>query len=132
MTRRVASCSCGALQAVCEGEPVRRSVCHCFSCQKRTGSAFGLNATWPEDKVRIEGESRAWTGSGDEGHWVRTHFCPTCGSTLFWTIERRPGMISIAVGCFADPAFPEPEVSVYGERARQWIRFETAAPLAQE
>jgi len=129
---RTASCVCGALKAHCEDEPVRRSICCCFACQRRTGSAFGLNATWPEDKVRIEGESQAFTRTGDEGHWVRNHFCPRCATTLFWQIERRPGMISIAVGCFADPGFPEPTVAVYSELGRPWIGFETAEPLSLE
>lgn len=132
MSSRVASCSCGALKVLCEGEPLRRSVCHCLSCQRRTGSAFSVNSLWPEDTVRIEGESRAWTGTGDEGHWVRTHFCPDCGGTVFWRIERQPGMVYVAVGCFADPGFPEPTVAVYSERRHPWVRLETSGPLAEE
>jgi hypothetical protein len=129
---RVASCSCGALTATCEGEPVRRSICHCLDCQKRSGSAFGLNATWPAEKVRIEGESRGYTRPSDEGFWARHYFCPNCGTVLHWEIERRPGMISVAVGAFADPGFPEPTVEVYAERGRSWIRFDTAEPLEQQ
>jgi len=129
---RMASCSCGQLTAVAEGAPVRRSICHCRACQQRTGSAFGLNATWPADQVQIEGEARSFTRSSDEGFWSRSSFCPECGSTLYWEIERRPGMISIAVGCFADEAFPEPTVEVYGERRRPWVRFETEKPLAED
>ena len=129
---RMASCSCGQLTAVAEGAPARRSICHCRACQQRTGSAFGLNATWPVEQVRIEGEARSFTRSSDEGFWSRSSFCPLCGSTLYREIERRPGMISIAVGCFADEAFPEPTVEVYGERRRPWIRFETEKPLAED
>jgi hypothetical protein len=39
---RIASCTCGQLNAQCMGEPVRISVCHCFDWQRRTGSAFGV------------------------------------------------------------------------------------------
>lgn len=131
MASRTASCACGKLKAVTEGEPVRRSLCHCFACQQRTGSAFGLNATWPADQVRIEGSAKAFTRSSDDGFWARSHFCPECGTTLYWDIERRPGMISIAVGCFTDPAFPQPDIEVYAERGRPWIRFETVELLAQ-
>jgi hypothetical protein len=132
MVTRVASCSCGALTASCEGEPTRISLCHCLECQKRTGSAFGLNATWPVDRVRIEGASSGYTRSSDEGFWGRHYFCPRCGTVLYWEIERRPGMVSVAVGCFADRDFPEPTISVYSHRARPWIRFETAEPLSRE
>ncbi|HZF95732.1 MAG TPA: GFA family protein [Allosphingosinicella sp.] len=131
MTTRIARCECGALTAACEGEPVRRSVCHCRSCQRRSGSAFSLNSTWAEAQVTISGESRMFERLGEEGHWGRSHFCTTCGTTLFWRIERSPGMVYVAVGGFADPAFPEPEVAVYGELAPPWVRFETAGPMRQ-
>ncbi|HEV2746506.1 MAG TPA: GFA family protein [Allosphingosinicella sp.] len=111
---------------------MRRSICHCLACQRRTGSAFGLNAHWPSERVRIEGESRSFTRSGDEGYWARTHFCPDCGATVFYEIERRPGVISIPVGAFADPCFPEPSVAVYSHRRHPWLRFETALPLVEE
>lgn len=129
---RKAACQCGSLTATCEGEPERRSICHCLMCQRRTGSAFGLNAHWPEERVRIGGGHASFTRTVEEGFWVRSSFCPECGTTLFWQIERRPGMISVAVGGFADPSFPEPLVSVYGERRHPWLRFETAEPLEEQ
>lgn len=129
---RKARCSCGQLTAVCTGEPARVSLCHCGECKRRTGTAFGLNATWPEDQVAIGGDSIAFTRVTDEGHWVETRFCPACGTTLFWTIERRPGMVSVAVGGFADPDFPAPRVSVYDELRHPWLRIETDAPVSVE
>lgn len=132
MTDRIAECSCGALKAVCMGEPVRRSMCHCLNCQRRTGSAFSLNATFPVDQVRIEGETRTFERISDEGYWGRFRFCPQCGVTVFYEIERRPGMVTIPVGTFADPAFPEPLVSVYENRRHPWLRFETNEPLERD
>jgi hypothetical protein len=31
---------------------VRVSICHCFACQKRTGSAFGYQARFPREQIR--------------------------------------------------------------------------------
>ena len=39
---RVATCRCGRVQAVCVGDPVRVSVCHCLDCQRRSGSTSPL------------------------------------------------------------------------------------------
>jgi hypothetical protein len=50
---RTAACWCGALTAVCEGEPARVSVCHCLACHQRSGSAFAVQARFPADKVRL-------------------------------------------------------------------------------
>ena len=41
MTFRLASCSCGQLRAEVLEEPIGVSVCHCYACQRRTGSVFG-------------------------------------------------------------------------------------------
>ena len=40
-------------------------MCHCLACQKRTGSAFGLQARWPADRVTIEGDARTYQRTGD-------------------------------------------------------------------
>jgi hypothetical protein len=121
MTRRIASCSCGALAATCEGEPVRVSVCHCLECQKRSGSAFAVQARFPADRVTISGEWREWMRIGDEGSHGRHRFCPTCSSIVFYTIDEDPGRIAIPVGAFADPSFPPPRVTVYEERRHPWV-----------
>lgn len=120
---RIATCSCGALRAQCSGEPARVSVCHCLDCKRRTGSAFSYNATFAAEQVETSGPSNPFTRSSEEGFWGRHHFCPECGDTLFYEIERRPGMITVPVGAFADPDFPPPTVSVYGERRHAWLHI---------
>jgi hypothetical protein len=60
--------------------------------------------------------------TSDSGFAVNFHFCPNCGSTVFWEPERRPETIAVAVGSFADPTFPPPSQSVYGGTPR-WIAF---------
>ncbi|WP_420347202.1 GFA family protein [Pelagibius sp.] len=120
MTRRKATCRCGQLTAVCEGEPVRVSVCHCLECQKRSGSAFAAQARWPDEKVTISGESVVWERVADSGHRATYRFCPVCGSTLAYVIEGWPGVTAIPVGAFADPDFPRPNFSVYEHRKHCW------------
>jgi hypothetical protein len=53
---RVATCRCVNLRAECAGEPVRVSVCHCLECQRRTGSAFSVQARFPAGSVEVEGD----------------------------------------------------------------------------
>ena len=36
------------------------------------------------------------------------HFCPECGSTLYWDISDAPDFVGVAVGNFTDPTFPPP------------------------
>jgi hypothetical protein len=118
---RTASCSCGQLKVTCDGEPVRVSICHCLACQRRTGSAFAIQARWPSDHVTIEGHSTQYVRVGDEGGKARFHFCPTCGVSVYYEADGLPGLIAVPVGGFADPTFPPPQVSVYGVRRHPWV-----------
>ncbi|NJC33113.1 hypothetical protein GGR88_000587 [Sphingomonas jejuensis] len=118
---RTASCRCGQLQARCSGEPVRISVCHCLACQRRSGSAFATQARWPDAQVEITGRHRDYVQAGDSGTRATFRFCPDCGATLCFRSDGVPGMTMVAVGAFADPAFPPPTVSVYEERRHPWV-----------
>ena len=117
---RTASCSCGQLKVTCDGEPIRISMCHCLACQKRTGSAFAIQARWPSDRVTIEGQAHEFQRTGDEGSTATFRFCPTCGATVYWTNDSMANMIAVPVGAFADPTFPPPRVVVYTGRRHPW------------
>lgn len=117
---RTASCSCEQLKVTCEGEPVRISICHCLACQKRTGSAFSIQARWPVDRVQIAGRAQAFVRIGDKGSTITFRFCPVCGSTVYYDIAEVPGMLGIPVGGFADPSFPPPRLSFYAARRHPW------------
>jgi hypothetical protein len=120
---RTAMCSCGQLRVVVEGEPVRVSVCHCRACQRRTGSAFGVQARWHKDKVRVEGETHVWRRVGDEGTTQESRFCPQCGATVWFTQDVTPDLVGVAVGAFGDPTFPAPTRSVYDEYRHPWVEL---------
>lgn len=122
METRRAACSCGQLRLVTDGEPYRISICHCLDCQRRTGSPFGAQARFRADQVTIEGRSTAYLRTADSGNRLEFHFCPDCGSTVYYVPETEPGVIAVPVGAFADPSFPPPRVSVYEERRHPWVR----------
>ncbi len=120
MTRR-AACNCGQLHLTAEGDPVRISICHCLACQRRTGSAFGVQARFPRAQVHIEGRSTTWVRTGDLGRRITFHFCPDCGATVHYWIDDMPDLVAVPVGAFADPSFPTPRVSVYEARRHPWV-----------
>ena len=120
--QRQAACSCGALSVSVHGDPARVGMCHCLSCQRRTGSAFGLAAIFPRDQVdRIDGPSTAWSRVAESGATLTFNFCPTCGSTVFWERDSRPDMLILALGAFADPDFPGPSRVVWTECRHPWL-----------
>ena len=128
---RTARCTCGALQISCTGEPVRRSVCHCEACRHRTGSAFSFNITYAVEQVEPSGDARTYVRQADSGRTCTYSFCPTCGATVFYTIEMRPGKVSVPGGGFPPNSF-EPSASVYNARRERWIEIRPSGGLVEE
>lgn len=129
MPIRDAACSCGQLRLTCDGDPVRVSMCHCLACQRRTGSAFGVQAWFTREQVRPEGESKRFVRRAESGRAVTFSFCPECGSTVFWEAEADAGMIKVAVGAFADPTFPPPRHSYWERRRHPWTLLPGEVPM---
>lgn len=124
MTTRTASCRCGQLRATVSGEPVRVSVCHCLNCKKRSGSAFAVQARWPKQNVDIEGSSKTFLKIGDGGTRATFHFCPECGSDVYYEVDGElADLIAIPVGAFDDPFFAAPAFSVWEERKHDWVEI---------
>lgn len=124
MTTHTASCRCGELRATVTGEPVRVSVCHCLNCKKRSGSAFAVQARWPEKQVNIEGQSKSWVIVADSGNPATFHFCPECGSDVYYEIDGKfDGLIAIPLGAFDDPYFISPAFSVWEDRKHEWVEI---------
>jgi hypothetical protein len=111
MTRR-ATCSCGQLHLTIEGEPSRISMCHCLECQRRTGAVISNQARFGREQVTFAGKATAWMRTAESGNALTFHFCPICGSTVYWEGEGFPGYVAVAIGSFADPNFPAPTIGV--------------------
>jgi hypothetical protein len=122
MPSRTASCSCGQLRIQVEGELRGVGVCHCLACQRRTGSVFAALASF-SGPFRVFGTATEYVRTGDQGARFSFRFCPVCGTTLFHSEEGHEDRVSVAVGAFADPTFPAPEVSVYDSRRHPWVQL---------
>lgn len=124
---RKAECACGRVRVTVEGEPLVVAACHCQFCQRRTGSIVQVGAAFDDEGVSIAGETSVFNGlevngvgtsNGDE---VSYHFCPTCGSTVFWRFKGRP-TVAVGVGSFADANFPAPTVELHAPLRHHWLR----------
>jgi hypothetical protein len=118
-----ASCCCGKLKLTYEGEITKTSMCHCFQCQMRTGSVFGVQSRLLKSKAKINGQSTKFERVGDEGGVITFHFCPTCGSTVFWEYDDVPDALIVAIGSFTNPNLPAPTFSVYKVRKHHWVEI---------
>lgn len=125
MATREAACHCGQLRLEVTGDPLVVSICHCLDCQRRTGSAFGMQAAFRPDEVQVVGSYKDFARISDEADRKEHvfHFCPECGSQVFYTEPTEPDLIVVSVGSFADPSFPPPTESSYDFRRHAWVEL---------
>jgi hypothetical protein len=116
-----AECQCGQLAVDLPGPSPAVVACHCFACQRRSGSPFGVLAYYPADQLVMHGEARCFERTTDEGNRFESFFCPVCGSTVYARAGKHPTMIGVAVGTIADPGFPAPVRSVWERSMHGWI-----------
>ncbi len=122
MTHHTASCQCGALSLTATEDPLITIACSCGACQKRTGSAFATVAYIAKKAVSINGEWSSWGRTADSGRSVENAFCPTCGTTVFWTLDFRPDHVGVLIGTF-DSEKLSPERTVWTQEKLPWVHF---------
>jgi hypothetical protein len=123
MATREAACHCGQLRLEVDGDPFVVSICHCLACQRRTGSAFGMQAAFRPEQVQVTGSFHDFVRVSDEADRKEHvfHFCPDCGSQVFYTEPTEADLVVVSVGSFADPTFPPPTESGYEWRRHPWV-----------
>ena len=82
-----------------------------------------MQAAFKPDQVEVVGRFSDYTRVSDEADRKAHdfHFCPDCGSQVFYTEPTEPDLIVVSVGSFADPSFPPPTESGYDSRRHPWV-----------
>ena len=84
-----------------------------------------MQAAFKPDQVQVVGRFSDFARISDESDRKEHvfHFCPECGSQVFYTEPTEPDLIVVSVGSFADPSFPPPTESGYDSRRHQWVEL---------
>jgi hypothetical protein len=120
---RTARCCCEACAITVTGEPVLNGVCHCNSCKRRTGSAFGWSVYFPDaNVVEKTGDFSVYAKEGPAGY--NRFFCAHCGTTLYWkSFGFLPDATGIAGGAFLGTGdmLPTPSLSAQDANHCAWL-----------
>ena len=85
------------------------------SARGRADGAWGLVA---KDDLKVEGETKEYVSS-EHG---RRHFCPNCGTSLFYTSETIfPGQIDVQTATLDDPDEVPPDTQVQVAERLAWV-----------
>ena len=111
-------CHCGAVQYDMPAETKHQAICHCSDCRRHAGAPFVAWALVMKEGMTVAGETREYASS-EHG---RRHFCPACGTALFYTNDVVfPGMIDVQTGTLDNPDELPPAVQVQGAERLAWV-----------
>ena len=115
-------CLCGQVRYVAQGKPLAVTLCHCDNCRRNTGSAYSVNAIFPEAAVSVTGDLAVFTDRGDSGLPVLRHFCGRCGTPLRSVAEATRGLFVLKAGTLDEPERIAVTGAVYCEReVKTWL-----------
>jgi hypothetical protein len=122
------SCLCGKITYKANADPLFTFVCHCTTCQKTTGSAFGVMIALPAAALTINGTTKTYDFMGDSGKPKHHRFCPECGSGLMNEGDIMPGVVIIFAGTLDDASWLKPSREIYGDSAQPWVSLRGEMP----
>jgi len=122
-------CLCGAVRYILT-QHVRFNpyACHCTDCQRRTGSAFGIQLTARTEDVEFTGEMSEGRHVQPSGAVAQIYACPRCFSRLFTTNDRRPGLLNLRAGTLDTSKDLTPRFHVWVRSKQPWIVLPPGVP----
>ena len=96
------SCLCGSIRYTIDGELSDFGYCHCRSCRKASGSAFGANAAVERSRCHVQdpqGVLRTYESSAGK---LRA-FCGRCGSPVYAYVQASPDILRLRLGLLDTP-----------------------------
>lgn len=94
-------CHCGAIRYEVVGNAITHALCHCKDCRRHAGAPMVGWTMYPSAAVEITRGAPKIYKSSEHG---RRHFCPDCGTGLFYVNDViLPGIIDIQSATYDDP-----------------------------
>jgi hypothetical protein len=94
-------CHCGAVRYEADGEAITHALCHCTDCRRSAGAPMVGWTMYRLEAVKVTRGTPKVYQSSEHG---RRHFCPDCGTGLFYTnAQILPGIIDIQSATYDDP-----------------------------
>lgn len=112
-------CHCGVIRYEMRGEPIYSALCHCGDCRRHAGAPVVGWTAYPEGGLKVlQGTPKVYQSS-EHG---RRHFCPDCGTGLFYfNAVNLPGIADIQTATLDDPGTVAPQMHVQTAERIGWM-----------
>jgi len=111
-------CHCGAVHYEMPAETIHKAICHCSDCRRHAGAPMVAWGLVDRDQLTIEGETKEYASSANG----RRHFCPNCGTALFYTNDVVfPGQVDVQIATLDDPNEIVPDIQIQAAERIGWM-----------
>ncbi len=113
------TCLCGGVRYALDVQSLRIELCHCRSCRKSNGSAYGANASVAAAAFRVI-EGAALLREFESSPGKQRVFCSRCGSPVFSRNQTRPDQVRIRIGLLDTPLAQSPAFHFMVAHKAEW------------
>lgn len=112
-------CHCGAIRYQVSGEALTHAICHCTDCRRCAGAPMVAWTMYASDAVKLTKGKPKTYHSSENG---RRHFCPDCGTGLFYTNALvLPGITDIQSATYDNPDAVPPRAHIQVAERIGWM-----------
>lgn len=113
-------CLCKAVRYEISTEPAFCGRCYCEDCRRVGGTGHVAVMAVEQSGISVKGELAGYSMQGGSGKTITRHFCPTCGSRIYTSIEVMPGTLMVTASSLDDPEAFSSQMSIYVSHAPSW------------
>jgi hypothetical protein len=122
-------CLCGAVRySVKPGFRMKPYACHCHDCQRRTGSAFGIQMSVMESDLTVEGDMAEGRHQQPSGAEATIFACSQCFSRIYASNNARPGIANLRAGTLDSSPELVPAAHFWISRKQPWLVIPEGVP----
>jgi hypothetical protein len=121
-------CVCGAVRYRIDAPTIGARICHCRICQKSMAAPFAAQASFPASSLTRSGNTERYRTS----QRLYRHFCPTCGTRVFFEPVDFPDRVAVPVATLDDPSAIEPEMHIWISSKLEFVRLHDELPKYEE
>jgi hypothetical protein len=107
---------------------MRPYACHCHDCQRRTGSAFGIQLGVAEADLSVEGQVIEGRHVQPSGAVAGIFACAACLTRLWTTNDQRPGFANLRAGTLDNSPEIVPAAHFWVGSKQPWIVLPADVP----
>lgn len=123
-------CTCNAVRYRVTAKPMYVHCCHCYWCQRETGTAFALNAMVETDNVvLLQGNVENVDTPSNSGMGQKIVRCADC-KVAVWSHYGGAGdaICFVRVGTLDEPGAVAPDIHIFTVSKQPWVTLPDDVP----